>query len=240
MDYRYAELSDLQEASARYMQKEGLRRRGYGVIVFGVLALFIGFDRPNNIFSLGLILIGVFLIIEGIWGILKPSPSAILVHSIALGLVGVWNILIVLLFINSMLILLLGVIQLKWAYNYYKEYHYSDSLVTDISQNEYIQTANEMINDINSMDIQVSNDLIELKHQSTIIRILMMPYIAILLINKTEEVAALSKSDFQLTMIPDENNPNIAIVASPIFKNRFTIEMEYYNRYLFWKGIDIS
>ena len=86
-------LDELQRvANYRQMHKR-LRTSGIGSVFFGVIAIAIGV-KMLRFSDLNLILvgIGVFLLIEGLWLIVRPAPIGVILDGIALILVGTWNI----------------------------------------------------------------------------------------------------------------------------------------------------
>lgn len=86
-------LDNLKEASLNHLLKKRTRAESTGCLIFGVLAVFMGMGMESLLDPI-LILIGLFLIVSGIWSLTDPSPRALKTNGIALIIVGVWNILI--------------------------------------------------------------------------------------------------------------------------------------------------
>jgi hypothetical protein len=79
-------------ANYRHVQK-ALKASGTGSIVFGVIAMVVGYTamqhNPINVILFG---IGVLLAAEGLWLVIAPAPIGIIVDGVSLMLVGTWNI----------------------------------------------------------------------------------------------------------------------------------------------------
>lgn len=88
------------EASICHKCYKKIRSGAIGSLIFGVIALIMGFrdfahdDLIVKILTLPLILLGFFLLIEGLIALIKPSPEAYILEGIAFILVGLWNIFI--------------------------------------------------------------------------------------------------------------------------------------------------
>lgn len=89
------ECEDLQNfANYRFVSKT-LKPAGIGSVIFGIIAIAMGFGGvEGNPLNAILGLIGVFLLVDGIWIVFFPTTKGMIVDSIALFIVGVWNILI--------------------------------------------------------------------------------------------------------------------------------------------------
>lgn len=91
----------LQNASNYKLLRKKLKSAGIGDIIWGIIAIALGivFMEDYSINAI-LVLIGLFLLVVGIWLISAPRPTAMIMDSISLLIVGVWNILITLYNIN--------------------------------------------------------------------------------------------------------------------------------------------
>ena len=121
-------LDELQRvANYRQMHKR-LRNSGIGSVLFGLWALYIGINglRYTSINAI-LVAIGVFLLVEGLWLIIKPAPIGVILDGAALLLVGVWNIGIqilnaVVFHVHSGFWPIIGIIQIAWGIQALKRY----------------------------------------------------------------------------------------------------------------------
>ena len=86
-------LDELQRVANYRQMRKRLRASGIGSIFFGVIAIAIGVNMLRySALNLILVAIGVFLLTEGLWLIIRPSPIGVILDGAALMLVGTWNI----------------------------------------------------------------------------------------------------------------------------------------------------
>jgi hypothetical protein len=72
-----------------------LRGPGIGSIVFGIIGIVVGAATlEDNGVNAILILLGIFLTVEGVWLLVSPSPAGMIVDGFALIALGVWNIFV--------------------------------------------------------------------------------------------------------------------------------------------------
>jgi membrane-bound ClpP family serine protease len=88
-----AQVDKLQAVSNYNLLCKALRPAGVGSIIFGLIAMAMGFAAMDeNPINALLGIIGIFLLVEGIWILAVPSPVGMIVDGIALLIVGLWNI----------------------------------------------------------------------------------------------------------------------------------------------------
>ena len=88
-----AEAEKLRRASNYELLSKALRPAGIGSVVFGLIAMAMGFaEMDMSPVNAVLGVIGIFLVVEGIWILVSPSPAGLIVDGIALLMVGLWNI----------------------------------------------------------------------------------------------------------------------------------------------------
>lgn len=86
---------ELQKVATYWAMPKALKSGGIGSIIFGLIALFVGGSGfSENALNGALFLLGVVLIAEGIWLIVKPVPAGFIVDGSTVVLVGVWNIFV--------------------------------------------------------------------------------------------------------------------------------------------------
>lgn len=87
--FRVEEIPQLQRAAGDELVRPRLRGMGIGATIFGVLALFGGVMPPANLVLAGL---GAALSFVGLWNLVMVTATGLLMSSITLALVGVYNI----------------------------------------------------------------------------------------------------------------------------------------------------
>jgi len=121
-------LAEVQQAANFRMVRRLLRWGGVGSVVFGVVAVVVGAQsvQENEINAI-LILIGVGLFVEGIWILVAPSPTGMIIDGIALIVLGLWNISVTVQDISAgaggpRAFLILGVWQIIWGIQSFGRY----------------------------------------------------------------------------------------------------------------------
>jgi hypothetical protein len=116
-------VDELQKASDYRLVRNQLRSSGIGSVIFGVMAIALGISfMEDNPINLILVLIGVFLFIEGIWIIAAPTPTGMIADGIALILVGFWNIGITIAGGEGGFFTVLGIFQIGWGIQSFRRY----------------------------------------------------------------------------------------------------------------------
>jgi hypothetical protein len=117
------DLQALQCAADQHSVRKGARLGGTMSIVIGILNTLIGYlGMQYNPLNAILFLIGIFMILEGLYALIKPSPRLFLLDAGVLVAVGVWNIATSALNSTHAHWTTIGVFQLLWAYTSYKRY----------------------------------------------------------------------------------------------------------------------
>ena len=121
-------LAEVQQAANFRMVRRLLRWGGVGSVVFGVVAVVVGaqYVQENEINAI-LILIGVGLFVEGIWILVAPSPTGMIIDGVALIVLGLWNISVTVQDISAgaggpRAFLILGVWQIIWGIQSFGRY----------------------------------------------------------------------------------------------------------------------
>lgn len=86
---------ELQKVATYWGMPKALKSSGIGSIIFGVIAMVVGGTgfADNSVNGI-LFFLGVVLIAEGIWLIVKPMPVGFIVDGITVVILGVWNIFV--------------------------------------------------------------------------------------------------------------------------------------------------
>jgi hypothetical protein len=125
----------LRKALAFYGLYRQLRGAGIGSLLFGVIAFFLGASTMGQVPINGLLaLLGLLLIVEGVWVIAAPSATGIIVDGLFVAAIGIWNVVISLVEIGGSSggsltgrFLIFGIFQISWGIgriNQYKRYAY--------------------------------------------------------------------------------------------------------------------
>jgi hypothetical protein len=86
---------EVQRAANFRMVRRQLRGAGIGSIVFGVIATVLGTaSLQDSDLNVILLCLGVFLLAEGVWLLVSPSPAGMIVDGFALIALGAWNIFV--------------------------------------------------------------------------------------------------------------------------------------------------
>jgi hypothetical protein len=163
---------ELQSASNFRLVRQTLRTAGIGSIVFGLLAMFVGFgnmmDNPLNAI-LGMI--GLFLVGEGIWIIVSPSPKGLVVDGIFLCALGAWNIFITAM--NSMggdegyrFFGILGLWQVVWGTQSFVRYRRFSTVPTTKPADALLVEIDNVVNDIALANVKNQPDMVEIQTKS--------------------------------------------------------------------------
>jgi hypothetical protein len=121
-----AELSGLQKVKEFREMSIWLGTNGWLNVFLGGLTLWLGLQGASHSILKALqALLGVLLIAQSLWSIIRPSTRAVLGFSLLFLITGIWNVFIsVLAGLEGItwLVASLGLLQLWWAYKVYLKY----------------------------------------------------------------------------------------------------------------------
>jgi hypothetical protein len=147
-----------------------LRSAGIGSILFGIIAIFFGGTAMKGApVNLVLVLLGVVLLLEGIWALLRPSAVGIIVDGFVLIALGAWNIFVTVYNISqttssgSGAFAVLGAWQVVWGIQSFRQYDRFAYLSCQTVSAAELKSADEKIAAIGNADLLSSPDLIEYK-----------------------------------------------------------------------------
>ncbi len=152
-----SEFDELHRVADRTVLKKSLRGRGTGSIIWGLIAIGLGLatiadDRINGI----LVVIGIFLTIEGIWVVAKPAPGGLIFDGIALLILGIWNLAITAMAMSSggtPIFGILGLVQIAWGgQSFFKYAQFSKTWHPDPSTTT-LQRLDQVVNYISEADM---------------------------------------------------------------------------------------
>jgi hypothetical protein len=236
--YNNVDILDLQRAASFIMIKKRLKSTGISSIIFGIIAFYFGTITDSQTAKLAISAIGIFLVAEGIWVISSPSPAGILMDCFGIAAVGLWNIAALLTGGMSIMWVLLGVWQIKWAFDRYKEYKVFSKMASQKPTTESMAQMDAMVKDILSRDVAASSDIAEIKLKNVVWRMLFIERAAIFVAANGRGIFVQNREDVTLTLQPGVENAKIVIVTGDITSNLpAQMPADHYSRYLAWKGI---
>ena len=170
------DVSELRQVARYRALAKLLRLGGIWSIIFGAIALVVGTDgMQENPINIVLALIGVFMLVEGLWVVRAPTPRGLIAEGLVLLAVGSWNIFITIL--NATLGAepsgpwpVLGVFQIIWGIQYAVRYHSYADLPPERPSKESLKTIDELVRMITKAKPTDAEDIIELETASLIAR----------------------------------------------------------------------
>lgn len=140
-----------------------------GSIIFGAIALIVGLAGMQQHFLSGILaLLGLFLLVEGIWIVSAPNPLGILIDGIALISVGLWNIIMAGLWgianYHEWLIrgvLILGILQIVWGIESIKRYIRFFRISPTIPTAESAMLIDEIVRFVVDADPRHNKDMVD-------------------------------------------------------------------------------
>ncbi|HEY7427225.1 MAG TPA: hypothetical protein VH682_23525 [Gemmataceae bacterium] len=156
----------LQRIAEFHQERARLRTLARGSIVWGLINLAIGVVAlQNHPINLVLVLIGLFLLLEGVWFSIRPSALGVLVDALVLLLIGLWDVFIVALDVLAGGVprihwMILGLIFLGIATYRLKTYPHIDQLFREPFADEDLQQVEELVHYITTSNPRQVHDLI--------------------------------------------------------------------------------
>jgi MFS family permease len=146
-----------------------LRPASFGSIMFGIIAIALGGSMANqNPINAFLVVIGIFLFIEGIWLLTSPGPKGFVVDGIALIILGIWNILVT--FANASsggesvgFFFILGIWQIVWGFQSFGRYKRFAYLAGEKPSKEALEKLEQALRGIMASSYKTSADIVEFK-----------------------------------------------------------------------------
>ncbi len=121
------QLDSLKQVGTYNRLMRGLRATGWENLFWGAVTLWLGTSALYpNIFTQIQTIVGAIIIAQSLWAISRPSANGILALTCVLLFCGLWNLFITVRggFAGlDLLLALLGVFQLWWAYRTYRSYN---------------------------------------------------------------------------------------------------------------------
>lgn len=164
-------LLEFQGASNYMLVRKTLRSSGIGSIVFGLIAMYMGFGgMMSNPLNAILGMIGLFLVGEGIWIIVSPTPAGLIVDGISLCALGVWNILITVMTRmagdESNLFAILGLWQIVWGTQSFVRYKRFSTMPATRPSAEVMNKIDGIVTSIAQANTKEAQDIVEIQTKS--------------------------------------------------------------------------
>ena len=158
---------DTHRIAEYYTARRALRTLGWGSIIFGAINIYLGvsFGINANLLNIGLALIGVALLVAGVWCLAVPGAGGILANGIALIIVGLWNIFITVAAMGGgrpphLWWAIFGVFQIAAAMRGFQKYaRYSKALSQSVSRDEIVMM-NDLVNTILRADVKNDDTIV--------------------------------------------------------------------------------
>ncbi len=124
MDSQYS-TDDLQKAADYFLLHKNLNVAGKWCIFWGILLLVaVATDFQSNVVHYILLALGAVLVAHGLWVIISPSVTGIIIEGILILFIGLWNVMFSLGFLTAgeggvvdYFFLILGVMQIGFAFH---------------------------------------------------------------------------------------------------------------------------
>lgn len=196
------EIGMLQDASEHLVLRNTLNSGAGGSILFGLIAVGIGFasleEHPLN----GLLVaLGVGLVFEGIWVASTARPYGMILEGLAMLSVGAWNLVITMLSMEQGggfgLFGILGMYQIYWAFKSFAGYsrfaHLADR---PTPPKELLERAQQLIASASTPDSDEANAAIEFQEGDATWKATLFDDVAVMIKNEGEEVLFLDGEQF--------------------------------------------
>lgn len=242
------EIKNLQNA-ANYINIHEIRVGGAFSVFFGIINFFIGMSAIDmDSLNIVLVLLGLFLIVEGVYVLIKPNVAGLILEGLAFSSLGIWNILVTLL--NSFhggesslgFFFILGIFQLVWGLGYFNKYSHFKGRNIFKPTKEAIEKVNYLADialksnpkiDYNSINMKISNSGSSGEWKGLIL----------------DEIAFFISVKHRNVYIADRENLNIGQIRKTLLRKNYRmilylngksffglIPTEYYDRLYNWKN----
>jgi hypothetical protein len=239
-------LEELQKVADYRSVRKTLRPAGIGSIIFGVLALAMGIalaeENPLNIL---LALIGLFLLIEGIWLTASPTPIGMILDGVALGILGIWNIFVTIANAaagsgGGTMVAALGALQIWWGIQSFRRYSRFKNVSAEKLPEESVRYVDDFVKGIAKAKPSNEPDVIQFQisnAQPPVWKARLMTGAAVLVAANGQEAVFAKKDDVNVTtegkVLLGRNLKALLQFGDRNFKG--SIAPELFERYEVWK-----
>lgn len=233
MDSQF-DLRDLQRSANRIMVRNKLKPSGISAIVFGLLALS-GAWGATSTRDIALGLIGLFLVFEGIWLLLWPSAYGVLLNGIGIAAVGVFNISGFLIPGSRSSWPILGLLQLRWAYDRFREYKLFRAITAQDPSPEADRFMEALVKDVDSREVESCADTIGLKYKGVDYKAILMERSAVLVSTGCRVILVWNRRDLDMVRGENTADGSIQVSGGSLGDSTATMSQMSFARYAAWK-----
>lgn len=242
------EIAQWQKAANYFLLKNTLQGRGAASIFWGLIAIGLGYYsleiNPINGILLG---IGVLLFGSGVWLINVPSPAGFILDAMVFFILGLWNIVITILNGGELrFFIIIGILQIKWAFDALHSYGYFASRVTSKPPVEVLDKVEAKVKELQTAQFAQHPEVIEfvLKEKEGELpwKALLEQDKVLLIRQNGAKILFLRPEDLQLTLEATEEPKKLLPITVEIKHPDFTapqtrgkISAESWQRYEQWK-----
>lgn len=239
MELREIDLRDLQRAANQIMVRRRLRPSGWFGIVFGAFALYVGFTQMSGAFAIAAILLGVFLGVGGALMIVAPTTDLIIIDGIGIALLGLFNISAT--FIrkgSSSVWLILGLWQLKWAYDAFSQYRIFSRLAAEKPSPRSMQLMADLMRDPRATMQSIGGSSITLGTRGLTWSVHLIPRAAIFVASRGRVIIVHNKQDVLLSKAESEPGESVQVTAPLIGDTPAAISRSDFAAYTDWRDTE--
>lgn len=236
-------MADLQRAADFRSVRKRLKPAAIGSILFGVIAIGLGMaSLEESALNAFLVLLGLFLLGEGIWLLVQPTPVGMIVDGVALCLIGLWNLLVTIANMQSGAggfrgFAALGVFQIIWGIQSFRRYGRFAHLGGGTASTEAIQRVDAVVAGIAEASMKTSADIIEFTASNRQWKGRLAPDLGVFVAGAEDEVVLAGKGEVIIT--PQEPVAGKAFQATfqlGPHSHKGSLSPEAYQRYQTWRS----
>lgn len=232
------DIEELQKASGYYLLRKHLKGAAIGSIIFGLVAIVWGLvSIEENPINAGLVLIGAFLLGEGIWLIRSPRPSGVIVDGIALCILGMWNIVVGIAGVARWAVML-GIFQIIWGIKSFGQYHRFSYLSSQKPSEQSLKQVEEIVKSVRKTKPSESESIIELQMDKKPWKGEITGDVGVFVAIASDDVIFARRGEVDFTtrgeVIPGKERKGFIKIGNTTFDGK--ISPESMGRYESWKG----
>ncbi len=164
-------IEELQKVADYLTVKKKLRWGAIGSIIFGALILLGFVSYPSaDLVNLIFLAVGLFIFIEGIWLLVDPKPTGLIIEGIILLALGIWNIVWTVVEINqtgtSVRINLVPIFQVAWGIGMIAQYPRFKNASAAGASEKLIAELKRIVKEVLKSNPRTAHNIIEFKSKT--------------------------------------------------------------------------